>query len=107
MYCGRCGAEIKDKTARFCDNCGAPLETGGGAGTADSHWSESIFGAELMTGYAESAPPMPLSRLTIAAMKDLGYGVDFSAAQSFTLSLQAQSLEPIALIGVTEAVRTL
>ena len=27
MYCGRCGAEIKDKTARFCDNCGAPLET--------------------------------------------------------------------------------
>ena len=30
MYCGRCGAEIKDKTARFCDNCGAPLETGGG-----------------------------------------------------------------------------
>ena len=84
-----------------------PLETGGGAGTADSHWSESIFGAELMTGYAESAPPMPLSRLTIAAMKDLGYGVDFSAAQSFTLSLQAQSLEPIALIGVTEAVRTL
>lgn len=29
MYCGRCGAEIKDKTARFCDNCGAPLETGG------------------------------------------------------------------------------
>lgn len=84
-----------------------PLETGGGAGTADSHWSESIFGAELMTGYAESAPPMPLSRLTIAAMKDLGYGVDFSAAQSFTLSLQAQSLEPIALTGVTEAVRTL
>ena len=61
----------------------------------------------LMTGYAESAPPMPLSRLTIAAMKDLGYGVDFSAAQSFTLSLQAQSLESIALTGVTEAVRTL
>ena len=84
-----------------------PLETGGGTGTANSHWSESVFGAELMTGYAESAPPMPLSRLTIAAMKDLGYGVDFSAAQSFTLSLQAQSLEPIALIGVTEAVRTL
>lgn len=26
MYCGRCGAEIKDKTARFCDNCGAPLK---------------------------------------------------------------------------------
>lgn len=29
MYCGRCGTEIKDKTARFCDNCGAPLETDG------------------------------------------------------------------------------
>lgn len=26
MYCGKCGAEIKDKTARFCDRCGAKLE---------------------------------------------------------------------------------
>jgi len=84
-----------------------PLETGGGTGTANSHWSESVFGAELMAGYAESAPPMPLSRLTIAAMKDLGYGVDFNAAQSFTLSLQAQPLELIALTGVDDQQMTL
>ena len=36
MYCGRCGAEIKDKTARFCDNCGAlkpaPVEAAVAAG---------------------------------------------------------------------------
>lgn len=60
-----------------------PLETGGGAGTANSHWSESVFGAELMTGYASGS--MPLSRLTVAAMKDLGYVVDYSAAESYTL----------------------
>jgi hypothetical protein len=40
-----------------------------------------------MTGYAESSPPMPLSRLTIAAMEDLGYAVNFAAADNYTLML--------------------
>ena len=26
MYCQKCGAEIKDETAKFCDRCGAELE---------------------------------------------------------------------------------
>ena len=62
-----------------------PLETGGGPGTADAHWSESVFGRELMTGWSSSTLPMPLSRMTIAAMQDLGYTVNYSAADSFSL----------------------
>lgn len=30
MYCGKCGAEIKDETAKFCDRCGAQLERNSG-----------------------------------------------------------------------------
>lgn len=62
-----------------------PLENDGGAGTRGSHWEESIFNTELMTGYAESAPPMPLSSLTIAVLQDLWYAVNYSAADVFAL----------------------
>ena len=62
-----------------------PLETNGGAGTAGSHWLESLFDKELMTGFAESAPPMPLSIITVGALADLGYQVNYAAADAFTL----------------------
>ena len=42
-----------------------------------------------MTGYAESTGTMPLSRLTIAAMQDLGYAVNYAAADSYSLPLVA------------------
>lgn len=69
-----------------------PLEMCGGAGTRDAHWREHttcssgvpVFGAELMTGFIEAPGiPMPLSRMTIAAMQDLGYQVDYSQADQF------------------------
>lgn len=66
-----------------------PLESGGGSGTRNSHWSETVFRSELMTGYAESAPPMPLSRLTIGTLQDMGYQVNYGAAESYTLPLMA------------------
>ena len=62
-----------------------PLESGGGSGTAGSHWSEAVFNKELMTGYAESAPPMPISIITIGALADLGYLVNYAAADAFSL----------------------
>jgi hypothetical protein len=39
-----------------------------------------------MTGYAEPAD-MPLSRMTIASLKDLGYHVNLEAADPYTLPL--------------------
>jgi len=61
-----------------------PVENHGGAGTRNSHWRETVFGNELMTGFL-SGDAQPLSRLTIASLADLGYEVDFSAADPFIL----------------------
>lgn len=57
-----------------------PLEVGGGPGTAGKHWSEAVFGNEIMTGYL-SAGPGPIGRVTIASLADLGYTVNMGAAQ--------------------------
>ncbi|NDC64316.1 MAG: hypothetical protein EBZ59_10115 [Planctomycetia bacterium] len=58
-----------------------PLETGGGAGTAGSHWDETIFKTELMTGYVDKT--MQLSRITAGAMQDIGYTVNYAAADVY------------------------
>jgi hypothetical protein len=61
-----------------------PVENTGGPGTADSHWRETIFRNELMTGFVGSAGN-PLSRLTVASLHDLGYVVDMNAAEPYSL----------------------
>ena len=67
-------------------NGAVPVENNGVPGTSDSHWRESVFDRELMTGY-EDAGRDPLSRLTVAALGDLGYGVNLSSAENFLLPL--------------------
>jgi len=79
-----------------------PVETGGGGGTADAHWSEDVFGRELMTGWSSSNLPMPLSRLTIAAMQDLGYTVNYSAADSFSLISAISSNSKVEMAGLVD-----
>ena len=64
-----------------------PVENSGGAGTAIGHWRESVFNNELMTGYSD--PDERLSRLTVAALADQGYGVDFTAADPYSLPTPA------------------
>ena len=59
---------------------GVPVENTGGPGTRDGHWRESIFGSELMTGFIGPGLSLPLSRMTIASLADLGYQVNFAAA---------------------------
>ena len=67
-----------------------PLETGGGSGTAGAHWSEAVLKTELMTGYAEAAGvAMPISRITVGALEDLGYQVNYSAADAFAKPIRA------------------
>jgi len=61
-----------------------PVENTGGAGTADAHWRESVFGNELMTGFVQ-AGVNPLSRVSVASMADLGYTVNLAAADPYTL----------------------
>lgn len=61
-----------------------PVENTGGPGSRDGHWRESVFGNELMTGFVRSATN-PISRLTVACLQDLGYQVDYSAADEYVL----------------------
>ncbi|HMP60872.1 MAG TPA: leishmanolysin-related zinc metalloendopeptidase [Gemmatales bacterium] len=63
---------------------GVPVEAGGGSGTRLSHWRESVFTNELMTGWV-NAGFNPLSRITVASLADLGYTVDMSQADQFPL----------------------
>lgn len=66
-----------------------PVENTGGPGTRDSHWRESLFRNELMSGFI-AAPSNPLSKMTAASLKDLGYVVNMSAAEPYALpNLQA------------------
>jgi hypothetical protein len=63
---------------------GVPVENTGGAGTRDSHWRESVLANELMTGFI-SAGNNPLSAVTIGSLADIGYTVDYGAADPYTV----------------------
>jgi hypothetical protein len=58
-----------------------PVEKEFGDGTAFGHWDEECLGNELMTGFSDD--DMPFSRLTVASLEDIGYAVNYNAADSF------------------------
>ena len=62
-----------------------PVANVGGTGRADGHWRESVLGHELMTPILTVGQAQPLSAITIQSLADLGYGVDVSRAESYTL----------------------
>lgn len=81
---------------------GIPLEDDGGEGTVNSHpeedgmcrkylhgrYIENVFHPgldnELMTGWIDSFPTtIPLSRITIGFLDDLGYAVNYELADNF------------------------
>ena len=61
-----------------------PVANRGGRGTADSHWRESTFGRELLTGRLNGGVN-PISRMSIASLSDLGYQVDLDADDPYQL----------------------
>lgn len=61
-----------------------PVENTSGQGTADSHWRETVFRKELMSGFI-SAPGNPISALTVGSLADCGYVVDITAAEPHSL----------------------
>lgn len=77
-----------------------PIANTGGGGTREAHWRELIFGDELLTGFLSGAN-RPLSRMSIASFEDIGYDVDYTAADPYELPTFRQ----LALMGITEAVR--
>lgn len=63
---------------------GIPVENAGGPGLANEHWREAVFGEELMSTVLTSGSP-PLSLITIESLADMGYGVDLTRADAYTL----------------------
>ena len=55
----------------------------GGSGSQDSHWRKSVMGSELMT--RSLGRVYSLSAVTIQSMADLGYSVDVSQADAYTV----------------------
>lgn len=53
------------------------------SGTRDSHWRENTFNTEMMTGYLD--PTSPISGITIGGLKDLGFTVDESKADPYSM----------------------
>ncbi|MHB8972488.1 MAG: leishmanolysin-related zinc metalloendopeptidase [Pirellulaceae bacterium] len=68
-----------------CDATSVPVANTGGAGTRNGHWREAVFTSELMTGYIGPGLNLPLSRITVASLADLGYQVDLSMADRYRL----------------------
>ena len=82
-----------------------PVENGLGFGSIAAHWEEGYYGGtvgtdnrsyygnnapgapgmndELMTPISEGVIDMPCSRITLGSLKDLGYTVDFSRADTY------------------------
>lgn len=67
---------------------GPPIHNQDGAGSICSHWRESAFGNELMSPFI-SGSNNPLSVVTIGSLHDMGYLVDYNAADPFSFGAAA------------------
>lgn len=61
-----------------------PVTTGVGEGSDYSHWREGVFGNEVMT-HSANYGSMPLSQMTIASLRDLGWNVNYGAAEAYSM----------------------
>ena len=61
-----------------------PVENDGEAGRADGHWRETVFRVELMTPTLDFGVE-PLSAVSIQSLADVGYRVDVSQADAYSL----------------------
>lgn len=66
------------------DCAGLSPALGCGVGTINTHWKETIFETELMTGYLD-AVFNPFSAMTIQSLADMGYSVDADQGNDYTV----------------------
>lgn len=67
-----------------------PVENMGGQGSVDVHWRETVFTNDLLTSVLDPGAN-PISRMSIASFRDLGYQVDLTVADSLSVT-QSPSL---------------
>jgi len=63
-------------------------------GGDDAHWRESVMDTELMSPVFDRDER--LSHITIGALYDMGYHVDFQQADSYTIPPKAVRGKPVA-----------
>ena len=93
---------------------GVPVEDNGGSGTQDVHAEEGEEGlsssddryingffhpglnTELMTGWMEGYPTStPLSRISLGFLEDMGFGVDYSQVDSFSIPVPEEYIKSV------------
>ena len=81
-YTGGQKVPVENDTARY------------GSGGLDGHWREAVFDTELLTPSISVNPltSQPLSKVTVASLADLGYSVDLTKADSYSLPSTSRSL---------------
>jgi hypothetical protein len=60
-----------------------PVENTGGEGTRLSHWRETVFDRELMTGFLDPGTNAPISIVTLGSLWDMRYLVVYANADAF------------------------
>lgn len=74
---------VREYNTIFSASVGSiPMENEGGGGTAGVHWDDGAMPGELMTGSATEGIS-PLSKISVGAMADLGYAVNYAAADTY------------------------
>lgn len=69
-----------------------PIENTSGCGTAYSHWRKSTFGPELLTGFLSAGQATPLSAMSVQSLRDIGYVVNDTGADTYTFQAFLQGL---------------
>lgn len=69
-----------------------PVHSEDGDGSRFSHWRESTFASELMTPFLGSGAT-PFSATSVGSLEDLGYEVDYDAAEAYTLPVAPALME--------------
>ena len=80
--------------AAYTAGAKVPVENDASPGAGDGHWRESVLDLELMTSLLDSNELNALSAITVQSLADLGYGVDVSQADAFSLVLPAARRAP-------------
>jgi hypothetical protein len=73
------------------------------SGTVNSHWRQVVFGNELMVGFLTNSPV--LSIVTVAAQEDLGYTVNYAAADPYVHTFAVRAMGGAPLLGMGDDIR--
>lgn len=84
-----------------------PLENSLGGGPRDPHWRFSVFGDELMVAFVRGGDRSPLSTVSLGFFQDLGYTVDFSAADPYEVTPPSGGAAVLPIASLQNDVRTI